>query len=217
MPDVLDDHVEHRGPRLHHPRVVLAVGGVQRHEDLARVPRDEAPGDLGAEERRVRGQVVDDDVPQREVVEHAADLAVREGIAAAAQPHRAQSGAGELVDESADVLERELVGRADVLLVAEVAGDVAAVRQVELEVRGPGRRAAVLDGVDDRALARLVDLRPAVRSPAAGGKGHAWLFLASASLAGCRAASAVAASGVVSWTAPNVFAARATSAPSARS
>ena len=132
--DVLQHLVEQRGLDLHHPRVVGGVGGVEREDHLARLVVDQPVRDLAGQRDAVRREVVDDDVLRGEVVEDVEDVAVEERIAAAGEAHGLQPALDQLVDEIRELRERDRLLRAQVLLVAEVAGHVAAVGEVELGV-----------------------------------------------------------------------------------
>ncbi len=68
------------------------------------------------------------------MIQHLADFTMEERITAAGQPHGFQPAGSQLVDELRRALQGQLFFGAQVLLVAEVAGHVAAIRQVQLDV-----------------------------------------------------------------------------------
>ena len=162
MTDVGEDLVKDPRRDLHHPVVVRLVHRVQGDDHLAGLVVDEPPRDFGIQERAVGRQVVHDHAPRVEVIQEFQDIAVEEGISAAGDPDRLQPRLGQLVHERAQVLDGDLVLGADVLLVAEVAGDVAAVGQVDLGVDRPLRRLPGNDRLDDLPLPLPGDLRPPV-------------------------------------------------------
>ena len=73
-------------------------------------------------------------------------------IAAAGEPNGAKTIAGHLIDQVTEARKRNLLFRAQALLIAEVAGHIAAVREVELRMDGAARRGSSDDGVDDFTL-----------------------------------------------------------------
>ena len=156
--------VEERRLDLHHAVVVVAVDRVERDVDLAGAVGDQPVGDLRGQRDAVRRQVVDHHAARLEVVEDGADLLVVERIAAARQAHRAQPAVDHAVDQLTRLLGGDLDLRARVLLVAEVAGDVAAVGEVELGVdrAAAGPAGAGGDAAQQLALALGGDQRPAV-------------------------------------------------------
>src|SRR5579864_6699201 len=143
--------------------VVGGVGGVEREDDLAAAVVDQVPGHLGAEQGAVRRQVVDHHAARRQLVEDVQDLAMEQRVAAARQAHGAQPARHQLVEQVGDALERQLLPGAHVLLVAEVAGDVAAVGEVELDVQRAARHGIVADRGDELPLPLSVDQRPTMR------------------------------------------------------
>ena len=161
-PDVREDPSEGAEGHLHHAVVVLLVHGIHGENDLARLAGDQAPRDLAPEQGAVGREIVDQDAAGVEVVEKVEDSGVKERVAAARHPHGAQAAVGQLVHEPLQVRQRDLVLGANVLLVAEVAGDVAPVGDVDLGVDRAARRAPGDDAADDGALLLRVDLRPAV-------------------------------------------------------
>ena len=98
--------------------------------------RDEAPRDLGPEQGPVGGEVVDEHAAGVEMIEEVENAGVKERVASARHAHRLEPSFGQLVDEALQVGQRDLVLGANVLLVAEVAGDVAPVGDVDLGVDG---------------------------------------------------------------------------------
>jgi hypothetical protein len=164
-PDVLEHAVERFRLDLQHPVIVSRVGGIEREDDLARRPPHQAVRDRGREERAVGREVVDHDAARRQVVEDLDDLTMHQGVAAARKTNRFQAAFGELVHQRPDVLERDLLFRPHVHLVAEIAGDVAAIRDVELRVDRPPGRLPRRDPGDDLAFALLRDLVPAMAAP----------------------------------------------------
>ena len=156
------DAPERAERHLHHAVVVLLVHGIHGKDDLPRLAGDEAPRDLPPEKGAVGREVVDQDSAGVEVVEELQDARVKERVAAARHPHGPEAAIGQLVHQALQVRQRDLVLRPDVLLVAEVAGDVAPVGDVDLGVDGAARGAPGDDAADDGALLLRVDLRPAV-------------------------------------------------------
>jgi hypothetical protein len=160
--DVPEDPVEGSERHPHHAVIVGVVHGIEGKDDLPRPPRDQPPGDLGPEQRAVGREIVDDDSAQGEVVQELQDVPVEEGVAASREPHRSQARRMELVHQADQVRQRDLVLGAHVLLVAEVAGHVAPVGDVELGVYGAARGPARGDRRYELALAVFVDVGPPV-------------------------------------------------------
>ena len=96
--------------------------------------------------------------------EDVVDLAMKERIAAAGEPDRSQAVLRHLIDQLSRLLDGDLLFGAQVLLVAEVAGHVAAIGEVELGVDRPLRRRVGDDGIDDLALALARHFCPPVSS-----------------------------------------------------
>src|ERR1700682_3326370 len=92
---------------------------------------------------------------------------MKERVAAAGESHRSQSRADGIIHDLDYTLERHLIPRAHVHGVAEVAVDVAAVADVQLEMQRSGGGTAGNDVVDDRALRGGVNLPPPVSAPLA--------------------------------------------------
>jgi hypothetical protein len=163
--DVRHDLVEHQPFDLHHPRVVGGVSGVEREEHFARGLFDQLLGDGRGQAEAVGGDVVDDQATLVNRVDDLRDLAMEQRIATAGQAHGTESARRHLIEDLADARVRDLLFRPHVHLIAEVAIDVAAIREVELQMPRPFGRPPVDDGVDDRPLVVRRDLGPAVCAP----------------------------------------------------